>query len=79
MKDNYDNVQEFAADAVNASRGIWLNGTFTVNGHAVGIKMFDGYVQRLRVGFYPYVSAQQLKTLRDRRAFIVSHFEKVTA
>jgi hypothetical protein len=69
MLNHYDTPEAFAKDvAKHASKG-WVNGTYDVNGQAVGIKAYGKWVQRMNVNCL--TDGSEFKTQRDMVAWIV--------
>ena len=71
MKTHYETPEQFAADVAKHARNAWVNGTFDVNGTAVGIKAHGTWVQRINANCL--TDSGEFRTQRDMRAFIVAH------
>lgn len=71
MKTEYDTPEEFARDVAKESRGAWINGTYMVNGQAVGIKAYGKWIQRINCNCL--TDSGDFPTQKAMRAFIVSH------
>lgn len=71
MKQHYDTPEEFAADVAKHAKSAWVNGTFDVNGQAVGIKAYNKWVQRINCNCL--TDGGEFSTQAAMRAFIVSH------
>lgn len=74
MKTQYNTPEEFATDVVKNARGAWVNGTFDVNGQAVGIKAYGKWVQRINCNCL--TDSGEFRTQKDMREFIVAHVGK---
>lgn len=71
MKQQYDTPEAFAADVAREARQGWVNGTYQVDGQAVGIKAHGKWVQRINCNCL--TDGGDFATQKAMRAFIVGH------
>jgi len=71
MRSTYETPEAFAADVAKEAKAAWVNGTYDVNGQAVGIKAYGKWVQRINCNCL--TDGGEFATQTAMKAFIVAH------